>query len=161
MEVKLVRFSRPLLIRVDDYKDDYFYQTIYGFWLKGNTDPDPVKLNQYVGYLCGLHDWASGGDYFTVSCEMRGVPDWVDKGGHTHTKMDNWMAKIGEKCRKKLGLTYDMLTVEIDEDDFLNKCINEDDLVVNEEFYYDIERFLKEKAHSPKAAPLVYDELPF
>lgn len=71
------------------------------------------------------------------------------------------MAKVGEKCRKKLGLTYDMLTVEVDEDDFLNKCINEDDLVVNEEFYYDIERFLKEKAHSPKAAPLVYDELPF
>ena len=92
---------------------------------------------------------------------MRGVPDWVDKGGHTHTKMDNWMAKIGEKCRKKLGLSYDMLTVEVDEDDFLKKCINEDDLIVSEEFYYDIERYLKEKAPNPKAAPLVYDELPF
>ena len=161
MEVKLVRFSRPLLIRVGGYKDDYLYQTIYGFWLPKNNDPDPVILNQYVGYLCGLHNWASGGDYFTVSCEMRGVPDWVDKSGHTHTKMDNWMAKIGEKCRKKLGLSYVTLNVDVDEDDFLNKCINEDDLVVNEEFYYDIERYLKEKTPSPKSALLVYDELPF
>ena len=39
MKVKIVRFSRPLLIRVDRYNDDYYYQTIYGFWL-----PDKVDL---------------------------------------------------------------------------------------------------------------------
>ena len=133
------------MIRVGGYKDDYLYQTIYGFWLPKNNDPDPVKLNQYVGYLCGLHNWASGGDYFTVSCEMRGVPDWVDKKGHTHIKMDDWTAKIGEKCRKKLELTYDVLTVDVDEQDFLKYAVNEDNLVVDEEFYYDLEEYLVEE----------------
>lgn len=161
MEVKIVRFSRPLLIRVGGYKDDYLYQTIYGFWLPKYNDPDPVKLNQYVGYLCGLHDWASGGDYFTVSCEMRGVPDWVDKGGHTHTKMDSWMDKIGEKCMKKLGLTYVTLNVDVGEDEFLNRCINEENLIVDKEFYYDIERYQEEKAPSTKEPPLWDDDLPF
>lgn len=161
MEVKLVRFNRPLLIRVDDYKDDYLYQTIYGFWLKGNTDPDPVKLNQYVGYLCGLHDWSSGGDYFTVSCEKRGVPDWVDKRGNIHIKMDNWMAKIGEKCMKKLGLTYDEVTIGVDEDDFLQHVVNEDGLIVNEEFYYDIEKDPIYDTHCQKGPSFEEDDLPF
>lgn len=138
MEAKIVRFSRPLLLRVRKHWDgDYYYQTIYGFWLTG-TDPNPVKIKDYVGYLCGLHDWCSGGNYFTVSCELRGVPDWVDKNGHTHTKMDKWMSRIADKCRKKLNLTYEIFTVTVDEDDFLNHIINEDNLVVDEHFYYDI-----------------------
>ena len=59
-----MRFSRPLLIRVCDYKDDYFYQTIYGFWLPERVDlSDPIdemRMEQYMGYLAGLHIWSSG-----------------------------------------------------------------------------------------------------
>ena len=145
MEAKIVRLSRPLLIRVRKHKDDWYYQTIYGFWLTGKVKQEPVRIKQYVGYLCGLHDWCSGGNYFTVSWEVRGVPDWVDKKGHTHIKMDDWMAKIGEKCRKKLGLTYDVLTVDVDEQDFLKYAVNEDNLVVDEEFYYEMQEYLVEE----------------
>ena len=64
MEVKIVRFSRPLLIRVSRHNDDYFYQTIYGFWLPDKvdiTDPyDEMRVEQYMGYLAGLHFWSSG-----------------------------------------------------------------------------------------------------
>lgn len=155
MEASIVRFSRPLLIKVDKS----MYQTIYGFWLTGKIDPSPARLNQYVGYLCGLHDWSSGGDYFTVSTEVRGEPDWKDKKGNVHIKMDSWMARTGEKCRKKLGLTYDILTVNVDEEEFLHDVINEDALIVNEEFYYDIQRYLE--APSTKESPLWDDDLPF
>ena len=44
------------------------------------------------------------------------------------------------KCLLKLGLTYDVVTVDVDEDEFRYSVINEDYLVVNEEFYYDIEK---------------------
>ena len=161
MEARIIRFSRPLLVRVDDYNDDYYYQTIYGFWLRENTDPDPVMLNQYVGYLCGLHDWSSGGDYFTVNCELRGVPDWVDKRGHTHIKMDNWMAKIGEKCRKKLGLTYDEVSISFDEDDFLQNIVNKDGMIINEEFYYDIKKDPIYDTPCEKGPSFEEDDLPF
>lgn len=142
MEVKLVRFSRPLLLRVDNYKNDYLYKTIYGFWLPEDMDFDPVKIDHYVGYLCGLHDWSSGGDFFAVNSEWNGVYEWVDKRGYTHVSNDNWRQKIGEKCRKKLNLTYDIITVDVDGTSFFNECINEENFIVNEEFYYDLKRFL-------------------
>ena len=133
MEVNIVRFSRPLLLM----SLSGYYQTIYGFWIRRDRDNiDPERLNQYVGYLCGMADWAGGGKNFTISRE-RGVPDWVDKGGNTHTKMDNWMARIGEKCRKKLGLDYELVSLDVDEDK-LTQVISKDDFVISEEFYYDL-----------------------
>lgn len=142
MEVKLVRFSRPLLLRVDNYKDDYLYQTIFGFWLPDDMDFTPVILKQYVNYLCGIHDWSSGGNFFSVNNEWSGFFEWVDKRGFTHVSNDKWRKDVGEKCRRKLNLTYNVIKVEVDEDYFLNQCLNEEKMIVNEEFYYDLERFL-------------------
>lgn len=143
MEVRIARFSRPLLMRVDRYNDDYYYQTIYGFKLPDRvdlTDPtDEMRMEQYVGYLAGLHIWSSGfgpeDGFFTIQGGR-----WVDEAGEAHTKQDEWMTAMEIKCLLKLGLTYDVVTVDVDEDEFNYYVINEDLLVVNEEFYYDIEQ---------------------
>ena len=163
MEVKVVRFSRPLLIRVCDFKNDYMYQTIYGFMLPESTDlTDPIdtmRMEQYMGYLAGLHFWSSGlatEDGFLTMKDGR----WVDENGEAHTKQDEWMTAMEIKCLLKLGLTYDVVTVDVDEDE-LNSIFNEERLVVNEEFYYDLERYLEEEAPSTKEAPLWDDDLPF
>ena len=39
----------------------------------------------------------------------------------------------------KLGLNYDVVTVDVDEDEFRSYVLNKDLLVVNEEFYFDME----------------------
>ena len=143
MEVKIARFSRPLLMRVDRYNDDYFYQTIYGFKLPDRvdlTDPtDEMRMEQYMGYLAGLHIWSSGfgpeDGFFTIQGGR-----WVDEAGEAHTRQDEWMTAMEIKCLLKLGLTYDVVTVDVDEDQFRYYVLNEDLLVVNEEFYYDIEK---------------------
>ena len=145
MEVKIVRFSRPLLIRVDKYNDDYYYQTIYGFQVPDRVDlTDPIakmRMEQYMGYLAGLHFWSSGSGpedgFFTIQGGR-----WVDEAGEAHTRQDEWMTAMEIKCLLKLGLTYDVVTVDVDEDEFNYYVLNEDLLVVNEEFYYDIERDL-------------------
>ena len=143
MEVNIIRFSRPLLIRVDKNMDDYFYQTIYGFWLPERvnlSDPtDKMRMEHYIGYLAGLHFWSSGlgpeDGFFTIKDGR-----WVDETGEVHTKQDEWMTAMEIKCLLKLGLTYDVVTVDVDEDEFRYTILNEDLLVVNEEFYYDIEK---------------------
>ena len=50
------------------------------------------------------------------------------------------MTTMEIKCLLMLGLTYDVVTVDVDEDEFRYAVLNEDLLVVNEEFYYDIEK---------------------
>ena len=164
MEARIVRFSRPLLIRVCDYKDDYFYQTIYGFWLPERvdlTDPiDEMRMEQYMGYLAGLHIWSSGfgteDGFFTIKGGR-----WVDETGEVHTKQDEWMTSMQIKCLLKLGLTYDIITVDVDEDEFLYSVLNENLLVVNEEFYYDIEKDLIYDTPCAKGPSSEEDELPF
>ena len=164
MEARIVRFSRPLLIRVCDYKDDYFYQTIYGFWLPERvdlTDPiDEMRMEQYMGYLAGLHLWSSGfgteDGFFTIKGGR-----WVDETGEAHTKQDEWMTAMEIKCLLKLGLTYDVVTVDVDEDEFKHYVLNEDLLVVNEEFYYDIEKDLIYDTPCEKGPSSEDDGLPF
>ena len=163
MEVKVVRFSRPLLIRVCDFKNDYMYQTIYGFKLPESidlTDPiDTMRMEQYMGYLAGLHFWSSGlgtEDGFLTMKDGR----WVDENGEAHTKQDEWMTAMEIKCLLKLGLTYEVVTVDIDEDE-LNSIFNEERLVVNEEFYYDIEKDLIYDTPCEKGPSLKEDDLPF
>ena len=164
MEVKVVRFSRPLLIRTSWYNEDYQYQTIYGFWLPEHVEPqDPIgqmRMEQYMGYLAGLHFWSSGfgpeDGFFTIKDGR-----WVDENGEAHTKQDEWMTAMEIKCLLKLGLTYDVVTVDVDEDEFNYYVLNEDLLVVNEEFYYDIERDLIYDTPCEKGPSSEEDELPF
>ncbi len=145
MEVQLVRLSRPLLLATGRYKDGYLYQTVYGFLVQESSMPiDPEKLNHYVGYLAGLHCVSNGDGYFSISYEERGVPDWKDKKGVVHTKQDCWMNKIEKQCMEKLQLSYDLINVDVDEDD-LYHYLNSQDLIVDEDFYYDMEDYLDEK----------------
>lgn len=141
METTIIRLSRPLLLRADDN----FYQTVYGFGYKGCLDNENLKaIDDYVGYLAGLNVYANGGNMFTVSNNKDELPYWIDKQGDTHMKKDEWMKGIFKKCRKKLNLSYDIIRLEMDED-FLNSCLNEYELIVDETLYYDLERYMGKK----------------
>lgn len=164
MEVKVVRLSRPILIRVCKYKEDYFYQTVFGFQLPESVDltdsTDKMRMEQYIGYLAGLHYWSSGlgteEGFFTIKDGR-----WVDENGEAHTKQDEWLKAMETKCLLKLGLTYDVVTVDVDENEFRHNVLNEDLLVVNEEFYYDIEKDIIYDTPCEKGPSFEEDELPF
>lgn len=157
MEVTIIRFNRPLLIKME-WQKTHYYQTVYGFAVsKPISEIKSSCVEQYVGYLAGLHDLSNGGNLFSISCELRGLPDWVDKNGTVHPKQDAWLDKIKKKCIKKLNLTYTLIPLEIDETD-LNNYINEEHLIVDEVFYYDLERYLSEKEQSLMQTQ---NELPF
>ena len=157
MDITIIRFNRPLLIKMEWQKTPY-YQTVYGFAI-----PKPINeiksscIEPYVGYLVGLHDLSNGGNLFSISYELRGVPDWVDKRGYFHPTQDAWVDKIKKKCIKKLNLTYSIIPLDIDEAD-LNNFTNEEHLIVDELFYYDLERYQSEKEKSLMQAE--QDELP-
>jgi hypothetical protein len=140
MEVTIVRFSRPLLINTAGCNSD-FMQPVYGFLIPEPAySLDPDKLHDYVGYLCGMHCYSNGDNYFTISYEERGVPDWVDKKGVVHLKQDAWLRKVQQKCIKKLNLSYSLVIVEMNEEDY-DKYLNEENLIVDDDFYYDLERY--------------------
>lgn len=147
--------------------DDYYYQTIYGFQLPESldlTDPtDKMRMEQYMGYLTGLHLWSSGmsteDGFFTIKDGR-----WVDETGESHTINDEWMREMETKCLLKLGLTYDVVTLDVDEDE-LNEMryhiLNEKLLMVNEQFYYDIEQDWIYDTPCEKWPSFEEDELPF
>lgn len=109
-----------------------------------------------MGYLCGLHCWSSGDNYFTIKDGR-----WVDETGQAHTKQDEWLTAMEIKCLLKLGLTYDVVTVDVDEDEFRYCILNEEMMVVNEEFYWDIERDLIYDTPCGEMCILDDDEIPF
>ena len=161
MKAQVVRFSRPLLIETSHYQDDSpFFQTVYGFRIQDRLTPaDPIKLDDYVGYLCGLHCVVSDGDdFFTISYDERGLPDWKDKKGVVHTKQDNWMTLVQQQCKKKLNMSYDIITMDVDDEE-LDKVLNEEDLIVDEEFFYDLKRHQAKK--TPLCPEVEEDGLPF
>lgn len=154
MEVTIIRLSRPLLINTARYNEEYL-QTVYGFLIPEKYQPkDQRDIDDYVRYLCGMHCYSNGDNFFTISFDLRGIPDWVDKRGNIHPKQDGWMNKIGEKCMKKLKLSYSIIPQEMEKDEY-DKYLNEEKLIVDETFYYDLVRYL------PKKEPYWEEELPF
>ncbi len=164
MEVKVVRFSKPILVRTCNYKDDYYYQTVYGFQLPEKVDlndpTDKMRMEQYIGYLAGLHYWSSGLEtedgFFTIKDGR-----WVDETGEAHINQDEWMTEMEIKCLLKLGLTYDVVTLDVDEDEFRYYVVNDDMLVIDEEFYYHIEQDPIYDTPCQKGPSFEEDDLPF
>ena len=66
----------------------------------------------------------------------------MDETGVTHTKQDEWLTAMEIKCLLKMGITYEVVTVDVDEDELRYCILNEELMVVSEEFYWDIERDL-------------------
>ena len=126
MDVTFIRLSRPLLINTEGFKTPY-YQTVYGFVI-----PIPIGeikfsiVDNYVDYLAFMHDMSNGGNLISKNI---------------HSKQGAWLDKIGRKCRKKLNLTYDIIRLDIDEEDY-DKYVNEEFLIVDEIFYSDLGRYL-------------------
>ena len=75
-------------------------------------------------------------------------------------KQDSWMTRIGERCLDKLNLSYEIIKGAIDEDTY-SQYVNNCDLIVGEEFFFEMEEPIEDETPSPKEAPLWDDELPF
>lgn len=109
MEKTIVKFSRPLLFR-ESINGKYYLS--YGFILE--EEEDEKDLDDYMGYIAGMHLFAAGAGFFDVNYDC-GVSIWVDKKGNPHTLSDKWFKKMAEKCRNLLGLTYEVLRMDVDE----------------------------------------------
>lgn len=157
MGVTVVRLSRPLLLVSGRLLGEYSYKTIYGFII--NRPIQDVNLNRvddYAGYLAALHLFFNGsGKDFTISWEARGVPDWKDKKGDIHLKYDGWMRKICRKSIKNLDLSYTIIPMNLDKETY-TQYVNQDMLITDENFYWDIEDYLESGGDEPR-----FDELPF
>ena len=141
MEVTIVRFNRPLLIRMDNGKRDPFFQTVYGFVInEDDVRVDHQRVDDYVGYLAGMHEFSNGSDWFSISYEFRGLPDWIDKKGKVHPKQDAWMKKVFQKSIQKLNLSYTLLHWDMDMDEYYD-YLNEQNLIVDDIFFYDLVRY--------------------
>lgn len=142
MEMTVVRFSRPLLLLADENE----YETIYGFILDKNVDVEKIKhqIDNYVSYLAGMHYWANGGDVFDVSYKRNAyIPNLVDKAGFIHSIQEEWAKEIGKECMKKLHLTYNVFTADLDED----YCVKylDDGLIIGKDLYGELAGYVKNK----------------
>ncbi|MBO4561260.1 MAG: hypothetical protein J5705_04750 [Bacteroidaceae bacterium] len=160
MEVTIIRLSRPLLLPSERTETGYNYKTIYGYVIKEPQHEVKLKIaDDYTGYLAAMHLHYNGSDKdFTINNELRGVPDWEDNKGVTHTKNDAWMRRICNKAINKLNLTYTIIPMDIDEE-ACSWSINKWNLIVDEDFYYYLEDYTSgSKAEQPLWEE---DDLPF
>lgn len=158
MEVTIIRFNRPLLIRTGRCKGDYLYQPVYGFLIPEYCLDDEQDIEGYVGYLACLHDWSNGGTSFTMNYEVENKPLLEDWNGGVHLKSDAWTRRMGKECIKKLELSYVELTIEVDQDT-LEENISEDNLIICDFPHFFMESTLK--GYSSLCEETPDDELPF
>lgn len=155
MEVKnVIRLSRPLLLPSETYNEGYLYKTIYGFVTESEIDDVTINdIDRYVGYLAALHLYYNGnqGRDFSINKEFRGLPDWKDKEGVTHTAFDPWMNDICLTAKNQLNLSYNIIPMDWDEDE-CSGYVNEDKLLIDEEYYYFLEE-LPEPEQEPGSEP--------
>ena len=160
MEVSIVRLNRPLLIRMDKCSADPFFQTVYGFVInEDDVRVDHQRVDDYVGYLAGMHEFSNGSDWFSISYEFRGLPDWIDKKGKVHPKQDAWMKKVFMKSIQKLNLSYTLIHWYMDMDEYYD-YLNEQNLIVDDTFFYDLEKY-QQKGKTPFYEVVPDDGLPF
>ena len=142
MKVTIIRLSRPLLLPSEKTENGYNFKTIYGYVIKRPIKEDVLKkAEDYAGYLAAMHLYYNGneGKDFTIDNEFRGVPDWADKKGVTHTTFDAWMGRICYNAIDRLKLTYTIIPIDLDDETY-STSINNWGLVVDEAFYYAIEK---------------------
>lgn len=130
MEKIIVKFSRPLLFRESI---DGKYYLAYGFVLGKKENYDENTIYDYIGYLAGMHLFAAGAGFFDVNYDCD-IPMWMDKKGNLHFVKDKWTKRMAEKCRNLLGLTYEVIKMEIDEKTF-DECVNSDYFITDEKFF--------------------------
>lgn len=115
MKKYLVELNRPLVIKANDYNNDYY--TLYGFLAPYDDDQEKneeTKRNflSYIYYLAGLHEY-SNASVKPFSIGEDGC--WVDGNGEGHRQWDSLMEKIGGDAAKNLGLLdYSIYLVDLD-----------------------------------------------
>lgn len=134
----IVKFSRPLLFRESI---DGKYYLAYGFIQEEDKKVDGYDkdlLDEYMGYIAGMHLYAAGAGFFDVNYDL-GISIWMDKKGKTHTMKSKWFKKMAEKCRDLIGLTYEIIKVDIDEKTF-DKCVNSKSFITNDSLFDGLEK---------------------
>lgn len=138
MEKTIVKFSRPLLFRESI---DGKYYLAYGFIQEEDKKVDGYDkdlLNEYMGYISGMHLYAAGAGFFDVNYDCD-IPMWMDKKGNLHFVKDKWTKRMAAKCRDLLDLTYEIIKMEID-DETLAECVNSRSFITNDSLFDGLEK---------------------
>ena len=134
MRMIVIKFNRPLMLITDENEGVNHFQPIYGFALKTLCTPYESDIEDYVCFLAAMHYGENGGDGFTVSYDRDPkYPDWISKKGVVHRITDDWAIRVGHKCREKIGLTYEIITAEVDDD--IYELRDDDDFITDEWFF--------------------------
>ena len=143
MKRDLVKFNRPLLLRIVDDSGEY-YKPVYGFFgLYSTDDEEEYQEHQqdymsYSSYLAAIHEWSNNiSPGFTIS-DLNA--HWIDETGQEHI-YDDWVLDICSRSATKLGL--DSTTYEID----LEEVIRPWNRLIFDESYMD---YLVGKVESPE-----------
>lgn len=138
MEKTIVKFSRPLLFRESI---DGKYYLAYGFVLDEDKlvdGYDKEMLYDYVAYCSGMHLFAAGAGFFDVNYDYE-IPMWMDKKGNPHFVKDKWTKKMAAKCRDLIGLTYEVIRMEIDDETYAEH-VNSTNFITNEKLFDGLEK---------------------
>lgn len=140
----IVRFSRPILVKVEVIPD--IYHTVYGFIIDEKVSFNPQNVEGYVGYMAGMSIQSNGGrDLFSPDHNNEGVPFWEDSEGNIHYVTDDWGKAMGEKCRQMLNLCYSLTYIEKADRLACDDYVDEYNLITSERFFTELERNLKKK----------------
>lgn len=149
MKKYLVKLNRPILIEYESYPSRY--KTIFGFLARFDEDKEKNKKNIhnidcYVKYLCALAEWTSGSGEFRLADNLM----WVDKNGKNHLDNSKWALELGARCREKLGLSYTLHMIDLDEIPDENETIYHKDIEKDNIFSQGCMDYLLNVAESQK-----------
>lgn len=144
MKRYLVKFNRPLLLKIVDDNGEY-YKPVYGFFGGRYTyDEEDYREQQqdfklYASYLAAIHEWSNNtSPEFTISENSASL--WIDKTGREHV-VDDWVLDICSRSNEKLGLDISVYLID------LNRAIGPwNRLITNEPYMNKLVR----KAESPE-----------
>ena len=134
MKRYLVKFNRPLLLKIED-DSSVLYKPVYGFFgrrYKNNEEDYQEQLQNhksYASYLAAIHEWSNNtSPEFSIS--EYSAANWIDETGQEHIK-DDWVLDICSRAMEKLGLDISTYVIDLDE------VIGPWNRLITDEYYMD------------------------
>lgn len=141
MKRYLVKFNRPLLIKIIEDRREY-YKPVYGFFGHPYTNDKKEYWKYqydhqlYSSYLAAIHEWSNTtSPEFTISYFNS---NWIDNTGQEHIA-DDWVYDICSRAMEKLGLDFTTYVIVLDD------VIGPENRIIKDESYMD---YLVSKAES-------------
>lgn len=131
MKKYFIKLNRPVVVD-DCYHGAPIKQPIYGFlcpyseYDSAENDYHKEYIDSYVSYLAAMHRWSeNGGEEFSVFNK-----EWVNQEGDAYPY--EWIKRICERDREKLGLDYSLYIIDLDDiDESFLKCGADRSLIIS------------------------------